>query len=455
MRHALLLAAVLTIAACGGARLPGGSATTYTPGLPDFDLGAVPYLDSNGSGVEALVSIPRASLVFRRDSSGFLAVARTTLSLRGGEGRPDAAPSRVDTLRVATFEETVQLDPLIVRERLAVSPGRYQLLAEVEDGSTRRRALRAVEVEVPAPASEPMLSAVRLEGVPAGRRAFAPIVSLGVPAELDSFRVRFDVFNASGALDVDARLLRLRADTSIARPPSGFTESRVSLISRGVDARDPDTVFVSRQRVPAPDRSLTVEQALPGLSPGVFALSLTATDVVSGALVGDARRTFVVRPPGFPRLQGIEDFVGPLSYLATPREYAELTAVSPDSLRQSFDAFWGTLFRDRRLAAATFRAFYERVEEANRLFSTHKEGWKTDRGMVYVLFGPPERTETRFQTEVWVYGPGQAIGEVVFERVDRRQSGDSPYDVYLLSRDQGYDAAWRRALRQWRSGQAP
>ncbi|HIL58815.1 MAG TPA: hypothetical protein EYG39_13010, partial [Rhodothermales bacterium] len=289
MRHALLLAAVLTIAACGGARLPGGSATTYTPGLPDFDLGAVPYLDSNGSGVEALVSIPRASLVFRRDSSGFLAVARTTLSLRGGEGRPDAAPSRVDTLRVATFEETVQLDPLIVRERLAVSPGRYQLLAEVEDGSTRRRALRAVEVEVPAPASEPMLSAVRLEGVPAGRRAFAPIVSLGVPAELDSFRVRFDVFNASGALDVDARLLRLRADTSIARPPSGFTESRVSLISRGVDARDPDTVFVSRQRVPAPDRSLTVEQALPGLSPGVFALSLTATDVVSGALVGDAR----------------------------------------------------------------------------------------------------------------------------------------------------------------------
>ena len=218
-----------------------------------------------------------------------------------------------------------------------------------------------------------------------------------------------------------------------------------------------DTVFVSRQRVLAPDVSLTLERALPPLRPGVYDLRLGATlvggDESSGKPFGETRRTFVVREGGFPRLAGLADLVGPLEYLATPREMAAIREAPPDSTREAFDAFWGSLFQDRRLAAATFRAFYERVEEANRLFSTYKAGWKTDRGMVYVLFGPPERTEDRFDTEVWIYGPGQALGTALFERAPRRDG--LPFSVLTLQRDRAYDGAWRRALRGWRAGQPP
>ncbi|MEM6326879.1 MAG: GWxTD domain-containing protein [Bacteroidota bacterium] len=454
-RRLLILVAVLGLAACGGSRLPGGQSVAYTPGLPDFDLGAVPILEGDSTALDALVSIPRVSLVFVRDTSGFRAVTRTALSLRHEDGRLTATVTRRDTIRVATFEETLAFDPSLIQQRLEAPPGSYRLLAEVEDAATGRLAIRSLPVSLPSLDEPPSLGPARLDAIAPDAPDFRPLVSLSVPADLDSFRVRMEVFNAPGPLDATARLLRLAADTSVAEPPSGFSPSGASLAARGVNARRPDTVFVSRQRIPAPAPALTLEQPLPTLDPGVYALRLRATPVGADEAVDETERVFVVRPPGFPRLVGLADFVGPVRYLASPREMADLLGAPPDSLRQVFDAFWGSRFQDRRIAEATFRAFYERVEEANRLFSNHKDGWRTDRGMIYILFGPPERTENRFDSEVWIYGASQPLGTVVFQRTARRERDRVPYDVFVLQRDRAFDAAWRRVLRQWRAGQVP
>ena len=37
--------------------------------------------------------------------------------------------------------------------------------------------------------------------------------------------------------------------------------------------------------------------------------------------------------------------------------------------------------------------YYRRVSYANENFDGWKEGWETDRGMIYILFGPPDRVE--------------------------------------------------------------
>lgn len=443
-----------TLAACVGSRVPDGRASGYTPGLPDFDVDAVPVLTGDSVGVEVLVSIPHVSLVFVQDSSGFRAVARQAHTLRDGDESIEAVV-RTDTVRVRSFAETLAFTPEVIRLRLPARPGSLHLTTEVEDAATNQHALRRVAVTVPQPDGDALVGPARLEGIAEGAVAFRSIVSLSVPTDLDSFRVQFDVFNATGPLDAEARLLRLRADTTVAEPPSAFSPGRGALPSRGVDARRPDTVFVSQQRVGDPDRALTIEQPLPTLAPGVYSLRLVATPVGAEEAIGETERVFVVRESGFPRLTGLEELVGPIQYLATPREMEVLRNAPPDSLREVFDAFWGSLFQDRRLAQATFRAYYERVEEANRLFSSHKAGWKTDRGMIYILFGPPERTEDRFDREVWIYGPSQPLGEVIFERTARRERDGVPYDVYVLTRDRAYDPAWRRALRLWRSGEVP
>jgi hypothetical protein len=53
--------------------------------------------------------------------------------------------------------------------------------------------------------------------------------------------------------------------------------------------------------------------------------------------------------------------------------------------------------------------YYARVEYANKHFSHFMEGWRTDMGMVYIMFGPPSNVERHpFDIdskpyEVWAY----------------------------------------------------
>jgi hypothetical protein len=54
--------------------------------------------------------------------------------------------------------------------------------------------------------------------------------------------------------------------------------------------------------------------------------------------------------------------------------------------------------------------YYYRVDDALRRFSTSREndGYKTDRGRIYILYGPPQKSERSLQpnsapTEIWTY----------------------------------------------------
>ena len=53
--------------------------------------------------------------------------------------------------------------------------------------------------------------------------------------------------------------------------------------------------------------------------------------------------------------------------------------------------------------------YYSRVERANILFGTFRNGWETDRGEVYIRFGPPSEVERHpFEInqqpyEIWYY----------------------------------------------------
>ena len=452
-----LLAAVALLSACGGARpTDDGRSTAYRPGLPDFDLDARVVALAPEAAVEALVSVPRASLAFTRGpDSGYVAVARVGLRLSSRSGEPLASASLVDTVRAATFAATFAADPLILRQRLPAASGTLVLDADVEDVGTGEIAMRRLAVDVPPPGAGLTVGAPRLAGRAPGDTPARPLLALAVPAGLDALLARVDVFGEGAGVTVRAALVRLRADTSIAEGPSMFTPLRATLRARGVDVRRPEPVASGEAVLSGLGGVSTAEVALPGLSAGVYRVNVTA---VGGGSRAEASRTFVVRRPGFPRVQGIAAFVEPLAYIATPREMRELdrrAALGSDSARAAFDAFWGSLFRERQRAAAAFRSYYERVEEANRLFSTYTDGWKTDRGMVYVLFGPPDRVEDRFDTEVWVYGASIPGGGFTFERTARREGGASPFDVWTLARDRAYDPAWRRALRLWRSGDPP
>ena len=85
---------------------------------------------------------------------------------------------------------------------------------------------------------------------------------------------------------------------------------------------------------------------------------------------------------------------GPVRYLLTQEEDMAYRRLASDEERTRFIArFWASRDPDPSTPENEYRSlFLKRVEDASRLFRTEstKPGWKTDRGKIYILLGPPD-----------------------------------------------------------------
>jgi GWxTD domain-containing protein len=133
-----------------------------------------------------------------------------------------------------------------------------------------------------------------------------------------------------------------------------------------------------------------------------LALSVVLTGI-SGGIAADAQRLGPV----------YEDFLSRVVYIITSSETKEFKAL-PDSERPEFIArFWNRRDPDPSTEENEFKDEYlGRVSRAERLFfGEGRSGWLTDRGRIYVLFGPPDqRSATSSSTnpegrcqEIWYY----------------------------------------------------
>jgi len=87
---------------------------------------------------------------------------------------------------------------------------------------------------------------------------------------------------------------------------------------------------------------------------------------------------------------------GPIRYIAEKEEARIFKKLSSDADRALFiERFWSRRDPSPASLANEYRQmFWERVQEANSLFlDSHKPGWMTDRGKIYVLYGPPTKIE--------------------------------------------------------------
>ncbi len=455
MRRASLLGTVRRVlAGCSGGIAPprlDAGAIAYRAGEPAFVLDAVATLRDGESGIDIYLGLPPASVVHRQSGGAFVGVARWTVTVES-EGEPPVLLTPVDTLRGASGEAAASEVPGWRVERADVPPGRYVVRAVLEDRASERTAERLVEVEVRTPGASPSLGSLRFEGVGLDGRT-GPVDAAAVPAGLDSLRVVVQALGLPEEAVTTLTVDRVQADTAAASSLFDFTPSPVSLVARGIDGSETEPVQTVRQPVSNPDEALDVLAPLPSLRPGVYRVRIDL-EGPAGAALATAERLIVVRRRDYPRVTRLGDLIAPLVYLADDREMEALrSAEDPGAMQRAFDRFWGARLDDRRLAASTVRAYYERVEEANRLFGTYKEGWKTDPGMVYILFGPPRYVESTPEVERWIYGAGSAsAGTLVFERTAGRPGQRSAFSVLTLTRDRSYGDLWRHVRRQWRTG---
>ncbi len=144
-------------------------------------------------------------------------------------------------------------------------------------------------------------------------------------------------------------------------------------------------------------------------------------------------------------------------YIITDQERKAFLSLSNDEERDAFiEAFWQRRNPNPDSPENEYREeYYRRIAYANEHFAAGKPGWKTDRGHIYIAFGPPDDIDAHpsgglyerpmdegggetstFPFEVWHYRYLEGIGENVnIEFVDTCQCGDYHFTIDRSEKD--------------------
>jgi len=152
----------------------------------------------------------------------------------------------------------------------------------------------------------------------------------------------------------------------------------------------------------------------------------------------------------FPVVKTPQDLINPLAYF----DFKDTISYN-DSLgkltKLYVDNFWLAKVNNIERSRDLIKLFYNRVESANRYFSSFVEGWQTDRGMIYIVYGLPDYIFKSDDEEKWIYspidlGPGLSFTFEYYE---------NPFSLnhYILKRDRLKDSGWNAAIKLWENGE--
>ena len=207
------------------------------------------------------------------------------------------------------------------------------------------------------------------------------------------------------------------------------------------------------------------------LRTGAYTLSFTIIDSVDNSNYTSSKRLFIYNPqlPMDSLTTGTEGSVLASEYAAMTEdeldlEFAQLKYISSraeqsqyknvkgvDAKRKLLYDFWNRRNNNQSDPNTIQKTeYFKRVDYANEHFRAgFKDGWKTDRGRVFIVYGPPDEVERHTNEvnskpyEIWTYNSIQ--GGVIFAFGDRSGLGD--YDLlHSTHRDEMQNQNWMNQL---------
>ena len=301
---------------------------------------------------------------------------------------------------------------------LPVIPGNYSLVVTITDSGNGRQGVvtRDLTVEPVGVLSEIELARAMVPSPPESTNPLKKGELLVFPAADGSYMLPeehmayyyVEVYNLGGSsIQIQGRLETSSGETIFARPWVSVTIPEGAEAVGLVDSLD---LRVARN---------------PGLYRVVFGMTAEQTihdtlEVYKYLIVGRNLETedeFIDDAPAeFDEIPFPDHFRLILSHTETDL----YDSLDEDARLRFYTAYWQGV-PDLRLQ------FEERCAESSRYASIQRESWRTDRGRVYVIYGPPDDIESElFQGEhvpyeTWYYYGG---GNDSFVFADRRGTGD-------------------------------
>lgn len=353
------------------------------------------------------LSLPANVLRFQRDGTGFS--AGYVVSLRAAaDSQIVARVERQETVRVPDFAETSRTDESVLfQTALTLAPGEYVLSVRVRDAVSARGFEATDTVPVPGygPDAEVLAPPVPVyRADPRTERAVEPGLLLN-PRHTAPY---------GGA----APLVYVEA--------YGHAPVRLELRdTRGGTVWGRDLAALGGAGV----RAAVVALPVDSLPMGRFWLVASAGDFTTRPV------PFLVTLSDQWLVANFDEVADLLRYIAPRDEVTALLEASPAERRRLWDAFWEARDPVPATPVNEFRdTFFERIRVATLRFSeAGRPGWRTDRGEVYIVLGPPSRlvelyyddayAPGRSRAQEWVYERAPGAGRLSLVFVDRTGLG--------------------------------
>lgn len=396
----LLLGAALLIPVC---HLPaqvevGGVAPEYVD--PSFFIDAVSFAAVNapGSRLDVFAQVGYDLLSFVKRGDLYDASYEMTVSVFDSTNTLVNEKLWTEEIKGVSFERSVSSGALSITQRVfSVTPGRYVVRVVMRDKESKvsRQVVRQILVSDYAASDFSMsdimlLSRVVLQGE---RRSITPSISPNLGNIPDAFFMYLEAYNRRGLDSVTflTTLVDRKGDPVL-------SADTVTLLKPG---RNELILRVAHGNLPIGDYRLVVRAQSPADSAGEQPPALASTN-----------RNVVMRWQGLPRsVKDLDLAIEQTRYIAKDDELSVLKAAATADEKQTlFLEFWKkrdpnpNTVRNERM-----EEYYARVEYANKTFSHYLDGWRTDMGMVYIIFGAPNNVDRHpFEVdskpyEVWSY----------------------------------------------------
>ncbi len=463
MNRFWIVCIALIVASCSGpdrSSTDRGSSYGFRDGYPELRISAVGFIDDAGiPSIQVVADVVKGSLIYKNVDGFLTAQATLNIQLNRLENRVPVSTAtiqipiliesdRPDVVRSSDIQTTIQ--------NVQVDPGDYEILVMIQDASSNQQTTRRAMTSLPDPAADVIgLTGIRIFGVDkADTTVRTSITTFDVQNRYAAIDFEFNVVipPSQDTVQLTIDLVRYESDTESAREMAGIPVSPGSIQYKGIEYGGGRKISTNTLQVSRSEGVSLVRHRIASPATGNFRLDISVPGPNDETLTKS--REFSMKSAWYPNVRSVQELAEPLVYLMGRREHQNLMSIdNSDSLKNVLDQFWLENIKNRSRAGQVLELYYDRVEEANKQFSNFKEGWKTDMGMVYILFGPPWYVENSLDTSVWFYSYNRNDPRYTFQFYRPRIADQHfPFQHYVLQRDRMYHTLEYDMIQNWKSG---
>ncbi len=351
------------------------------------------------SRLDVFIQIPYEALFFIKQGNVYLSTYELSVNIYDAKNILTREKLWTESIKTNSYEETISPKPYkLSQQSFLLTPGKYSVAVQLRDNETKKsvRSTRTIELrdfsQKPFDCSDIMiLNQLSVDGE---TKTIIPNIT-GNVAELEGGFFTFMELYNNNSIDSISIMYNINSGKEkILKQDTAYY-----ILKEGKNA-----IFVKVNTDNIPMGNYNLEYSI---RPNE--LKLSEEEINKNTI--SVAKSFIIKWRGMPiSIVDLDIAIDQMIYIFEPGEIEKIKKLPPNEKGIAFKELWNrkdpTPGTERN---ELMEEYYARVEYANKTFKHYIEGWRTDMGMVYIIFGPPNNIDRHpFELnakpyEVWHY----------------------------------------------------